>query len=102
MDCCNIMIIVERGKNMFEHVDTQKKTDDFERRITKIYNKYAEKDIAEEYMELWNGFVELIQYIQNQNTIDNMSPMEMIKLLKEIGMTETDIKELFLQQMKVN
>ena len=97
-----MMIIVERGKNMFEHVDTQKKTDDFERRITKIYNKYAEKDIAEEYMELWNGFVELIQYIQNQNTIDNMSPMEMIKLLKEIGMTETDIKELFLQQMKVN
>lgn len=96
------MIIVERGKNMFEHVDTQKKTDDFERRITKIYNKYAEKAIAEEYMELWNGFVELIQYIQNQNTIDNMSPMEMITLLKEIGMTETDIKELFLQQMKVN
>ena len=73
MDCCNTMIIVERGKNMFEHVDTQKKTDDFERRITKIYNKYAEKDIAEEYMELWNGFVELIQYIQNQNTIRKYS-----------------------------
>ena len=86
---------------MFENVDTQKKNDDFEKRITQIYNKYA-GDIAEEYMELWNGFVDLIQYIQNQNTIDNMSPMEMIKLLKEIGMSDQEIKHLFLQQMKVN
>lgn len=53
-------------------------------------------------MELWNGFVDLIQYIQNQNTIDNMSPMEMIKLLKEIGMSDQEIKHLFLKQMKVN
>lgn len=87
---------------MFENVDTQKKNDDFEKRITQIYNKYARVDIAEEYMELWNGFVDLIQYIQNQNTIDNMSPMEMIKLLKEIGMSDLEIKQLFLQQMKVN
>lgn len=87
---------------MFENVDTQKKNDDFEKRITQIYNKYAVVDIAEEYMELWNGFVDLIQYIQNQNTIDNMSPMEMIKLLKEIGMSDLEIKQLFLQQMKVN
>ena len=48
---------------MFENVDTQKKNDDFEKRITQIYNKYAGVDIAEEYMELWNGFVDLIQYI---------------------------------------
>lgn len=87
---------------MFENVDTQKKNDDFEKRITQIYNKYVGVDIAEEYMELWNGFVDLIQYIQNQNTIDNMSPMEMIKLLKEIGMSDQEIKQLFLQQMKVN
>lgn len=87
---------------MFENVDTQKKNDDFEKRITQIYNKYAGVDIAAEYMELWNGFVDLIQYIQNQNTIDNMSPMEMIKLLKEIGMSDLEIKQLFLQQMKVN
>ena len=87
---------------MFENVDTQKTPDDFEKRITLIYNKDAGVDIAEEYMELWNGFVDLIQYIQNQNTIDNMSPMEMIKLLKEIGMSDQEIKHLFLQQMKVN
>ena len=32
---------------MFENVDTQKKNDDFEKRITQIYNKYAGGDIAE-------------------------------------------------------
>ena len=57
---------------MFENVDTQKKNDDFEKRITQIYNKYAGVDIAEEYMEL------------------------------EIGMSDLEIKQLFLQQMKVN
>lgn len=87
---------------MFENLDTENRNDDFEKRITQIYNKYAKIDIDENYMELWNGFVEMIQYIQNQNTIDNMSPMEMIKLLREIGMTEQEIKQLFLQQMKGN
>lgn len=87
---------------MFENLDTENRNDDFEKRITQIYNKYVSMDIEEKYMELWNGFVEMIQYIQNQNTIDNMSPMEMIKLLREIGMTEQEIKQLFLQQMKGN
>ena len=87
---------------MFDNVDIKKKNDDFENKIIRIYNKYADMNIAEEYIELWNGFVELIQYVQNQNTIDNMSPMEMIKLLKEIGLSDNEIKQLFLQQMKAN
>lgn len=84
---------------MFDDVKV-KENDEFEERIIKIYNQYEKKDIEEEYKDLWNGFVELIQYIQNQNTVNNMSPMEMIKLLKEIGFQDYEIKELFLSQMK--
>ena len=29
-----------------------------------------------------------------------MSPMEVIKLMKEIGLSNLEIKDLFLQQMK--
>lgn len=87
---------------MFETVDTKKNNEDFEKKITQIYNKYSKIEIDEEYLELWNGFVELIQFIQDQDTINNMSPMEVIKLMKEIGLTDYEIKELFLQQMKEN
>lgn len=87
---------------MFETVDTKKNNEDFEKKITQIYNKYSKIEIDEEYLELWNGFVELIQFIQDQDTINNMSPMEVIKLMKEIGLADYEIKELFLQQMKEN
>lgn len=87
---------------MFETVDTKKNNEDFEKKITQIYNKYSKIEIDEEYLELWNGFVELIQFIQDQDTINNMSPMEVIKLMKEIGLTDYEIKDLFLQQMKEN
>lgn len=92
---------MQREENdMFENVDTRKDSEDFEKKITHIYNKYARSDIDNEYMELWNGFVELIQFVQGQDTINNMSPMEMIKLMREIGLNNREIKELFLQQMK--
>lgn len=87
---------------MFETVDTKKNNEDFEKKITQIYNKYSKIEIDEEYLELWNGFVELIQFIQDQDTINNMSPMEVIKLMKEIGLADYEIKDLFLQQMKEN
>ena len=87
---------------MFETVDTKKNSEDFEKKITQIYNKYSKIEIDEEYLELWNGFVELIQFIQDQDTINNMSPMEVIKLMKERGLTDYEIKDLFLQQMKEN
>ena len=32
--------------------------------------------------------------------MNNMSPMEVIKLMKEIGLNDLEIKNLFLQQMK--
>lgn len=85
---------------MFENVDTKNSGDDFEKKITQIYNKYSKIKISAEYLELWNGFVELIQFVQGQDTIDNMSPMEVITLMKEIGLNNHEIKELFLQQMK--
>ena len=85
---------------MIESVDTRKDDETFENRITQIYNKYSRKEISEEYLELWNGFVELIEYVQGQDTINNMSPMEVIKLMKEIGLNDYEIKNLFLQQMK--
>ena len=87
---------------MFETVDTKKNNEDLEKKITQIYNKYSKIEIDEEYLELWTGFVELIQFIQDQDTINNMSPMEVIKLMKEIGLTDYEIKDLFLQQMKEN
>lgn len=80
---------------MFESVDTRKDDETFENRITQIYNKYSRKEISEEYLELWNGFVELIEYVQGQDTINNMSPMEVIKLMKEIGLNDYEIKNLF-------
>ena len=85
---------------MFESVDTKKDNETFENRIIQIYNKYSKIEISEEYLELWNGFVELIEYVQGQDTINNMSPMEVIKLMKEIGLSNLEIKDLFLQQMK--
>ena len=87
---------------MFETVGTKKNNEDFEKKITQIYNKYSKIEIDEEYLELWNGFVDLIQFIQDQDTINNMSPMEVIKLMKEIGLADHEIKDLFLQQMKEN
>ena len=87
---------------MFETVDTKKNNEDFEKKITQIYNTYSKIEIDEEYLELWNGFVDLIQFIQDQDTINNMSPMEVIKLMKEIGLADHEIKDLFLQQMKEN
>lgn len=87
---------------MFEGVDTRKNNDDFEEKIIQIYNKYSKVEISDEYLELWNGFVELIQYIQGQDTINNMSPMEVIQLMKEIGLNNREIKEMFLMQMKEN
>lgn len=85
---------------MFENVDTRKENEDFEKKITQIYNKYSKIEINDEYLELWNGFVELIQFVQGQDTINNLSPMELIELMKEIGLTNYEIKQLFLQQMK--
>lgn len=92
--------MLRKGNNMFENVDTRKSSDDFEKKITQIYNKYSKIEISAEYLELWNGFVELIQFVQGQDTIDNMSPMEIITLMKEMGLNNLEIKELFLQQMK--
>lgn len=87
---------------MFEEVNTRATKDDFEKKITQTYNKYAKINIDDEYLELWNGFVELIQYVQGQDTINNMSPMEVIKLMREIGLSDYEIKKLFLEQMKEN
>lgn len=84
---------------MFKEINF-KNDDNFEERILQIYNQYEHRDISDEYKDLWNGFVELIQYIQNQDTVNNMSPMEMIKLLKEIGFSDQEIKNLFLAQIK--
>ena len=85
---------------LFNEINTRKNTDDFEEKIIQIYKKYENMNIDKAYIELWNGFVDLIQYIQNQNSVSNMSPMEAIQLLKEIGLKNEDIKELFLAQMK--
>lgn len=96
----NRVFDVREENDMFENVDTRKDNEDFEKKITQIYNKYSKIEISDEYLELWNGFVELIQFVQGQDTINNMSPMEIIKLMKEIGLSNREIKELFLQQMK--
>ena len=42
----------------------------------------------------------MIQYIQNQDTTNNISPLEAIELLKEIGLSGDEIKQLFLEQLK--
>lgn len=85
---------------MFDNLETKKDTESFEEKIIQIYNKYAKIDIDENYIDLWNGFVELIQYIQNQDNTNNISPMEAIGLMKEIGLSSDEIKQLFLEQLK--
>lgn len=85
---------------MLDNIDTRKSNEDFEKRITQIYNKYSSVKISDDYLELWNGFVELIQFVQGQDTINNMSPMEVLRLLKEIGLSDREIKNLFLEQLK--
>lgn len=85
---------------MFDKLATKKDTETFEEKIIQIYNKYEKIDIDDNYIDLWNGFVELIQYIQNQDTTNNISPLEAIELLKEIGLSGDEIKQLFLEQLK--
>lgn len=87
-------------ENMFDKLATKKDTETFEEKIIQIYNKYEKIDIDDNYIDLWNGFVELIQYIQNQDTTNNISPLEAIELLKEIGLSGDEIKQLFLEQLK--
>ena len=87
-------------ENMFDKLSTKKDTETFEEKIIQIYNKYEKIDIDDNYIDLWNGFVELIQYIQNQDTTNNISPLEAIELLKEIGLSGDEIKQLFLEQLK--
>ena len=69
------------------------------RRIEKIYEKYANKEISDEYMELWNGFVDLIEYIQNTNSAPQLTPLESIEMLKKIGFTNNDIKKIFMENI---
>lgn len=85
---------------MLNNINTRKKTEDFEEKIESIYNKYAKQKIADEYVELWNGFVELIEYIQNLKGSDEMSPTEAINLMRELGMTNEDFRTLLLTSMK--
>ena len=49
---------------MLDSINTKRKSDDFEEKIKEVYDKYCEMDIDEKYLELWNSFVELIEYIQ--------------------------------------
>ena len=35
---------------MFENVDTRRENEDFEKKITQIYNKYSKIEISDEYL----------------------------------------------------
>lgn len=85
---------------MLNNINTRKKTEDFEENIEKIYKKYASQDIDPAYNELWNGFVDLIEYIQNLREPGEMSPIEAVNLMKDLGMTNDDFKTILLASMK--
>ena len=57
-------------------------------------------DIDEKYLELWNSFVELIEYIQQIDSGNEMSASEAINLMKELGMSNDDLKDLLMASMK--
>ena len=85
---------------MLDSINTKRKSDDFEEIIKEVYDKYCEMDIDEKYLELWNSFVELIEYIQQIDSGNEMSASEAINLMKELGMSNDDLKDLLMASMK--
>lgn len=85
---------------MLDSINTKRKSDDFEEKIKEVYDKYCEMDIDEKYIELWNAFVELIEYIQQIDSGNEMSAAEAINLMKELGMSNDDLKDLLMASMK--
>lgn len=85
---------------MLDKINTRKKEDNFEEKIAEIYNKYEGMDIDDQYLELWNGFVELIEYVQQLSNESNLSPLDAINLMKELGMTNEDFKQLLMTSIQ--
>lgn len=88
------------GVLMLSNINTKKRIMNFEDRIEYIYEKYESKDIPDEYLDLWNGFVELIEYIQNSQQQNEISPLEAIQAMKEVGFKDEDFRELILGSIR--
>ena len=85
---------------MLDKINTRKKEENFEEKIVGIYNKYEKIKIDDQYIELWNGFVDLIEYVQQLSNECNLSPLEAIDLMRELGMTNEDFKQLLMTSIQ--
>ncbi|MCI8271879.1 MAG: hypothetical protein HFG16_06160 [Erysipelotrichaceae bacterium] len=85
---------------MLDKINTRKKEENFEEKIVGIYNKYEKIKIDDQYIELWNGFVDLIEYVQQLSNESNLSPLEAIDLMRELGMTNEDFKQLLMTSIQ--
>lgn len=88
---------------MLRGIDTKEKinVEQFEEKVVRIYNEYKDLDIDAKYIDLWNMFVEMIEFIQeNSNGGQEMSPQEVLGLMKDLGFSQEDLKELIKSGIK--
>ena len=85
---------------MLDKINTRKKEENFEEKIVGFYNKYEKIKFDDQYIELWNGFVDLIEYVQQLSNESNLSPLEAIDLMRELGMTNEDFKQLLMTSIQ--
>lgn len=85
---------------MLDKINTRKKSDDFEEYISDVYDKYSSMTIDKDYEELFNAFVALIEYIQQMDQTNNdISIAEAIKIMKDCGFTDKELKQLIRESM---
>ncbi len=86
--------------NMLDKINTRKKSDDFEEYISDVYDKYSSMTIDEDYKDLFEAFVGLIEYIQQMGQNNNdISIAEAIQIMKECGFTDNELKKLIRESM---
>lgn len=85
---------------MLDKINTRKKSDDFEEYISDVYDKYSSMTIDEDYKDLFEAFVGLIEYIQQMGQNNNdISIAEAIQIMKECGFTDNELKKLIRESM---
>lgn len=84
---------------MLKNIKKEKITiEEMEKVIESVYNKFNGKiNEDNEYLPLWNAFITLIEFVQDNfddSSDGDMSPAEAIELMKDLGFTTEDMKDL--------
>lgn len=81
---------------MLNEIKTKKiDVKEFEKKVENTYEKFKDIEENSEYIELWNTFVEMIEFIQESNfSNEEMTPREALELMKEVGFSPEEMKDI--------